>query len=34
MLSLYKRKHLPKDRYEATLGKQEDVDNKAKFNAQ
>ncbi len=34
MFSFYKVKQLPRDSYETTLGEQEDVDNKAEFNAQ
>ena len=34
MFSFYQAKQLPRDSYETTLGEQEDVDNKAKFNAQ
>jgi len=34
MFSLYKVKELPRNTNEATLGEQEDVDNKVKINAQ
>jgi hypothetical protein len=34
MFSFYKIKDLPRDSNEATLGKQNDVDNKVKFDAQ
>jgi hypothetical protein len=34
MFSFFKVKQLPRDSFETTLGEQEDVDNKAEFNAQ
>jgi hypothetical protein len=34
MFSFYKVKELPRNTNEATLGEQEDIDNKVKINAQ
>lgn len=34
MFSLYKVGQLPRDSYETTLGENDDIDNKAEFNAQ
>lgn len=34
MFSFYKIKQLPRGNYQTTLGDKEDVDNKAKINAQ
>ncbi len=33
MFSLYKAVQLPRDRYEATLGETDNVDNRVEFNA-
>jgi len=34
MFSLYNANNLPNDKYEATLGEKENIDNEANFNAQ